>query len=332
MRKTILLGSMAALTLFACSKLKESPEPVNPEPVVVVDPGNQNDPKSFAKTTHTDVKDIIATEKPTHANFSVPVASGKVFTTADKIDIVIPADAFMDASGNPITGNVDINVVEFTTPADLIFGNVQTVSNDGKLLESGGMVKLEALHNGSPALLRPGKTVNFNFKNSAAETDMTAWMGQKAPDGAIQWGAQNSWLTSIDTTQIFNMAGIDSMTWINLDRFMKQGSALSSMIVHLPDGYTSAGGSFRLVFKDVRSCAPLRDDATDKSIFSTGNYYKVPVGRTVIAICTVIHEGYLRYYQKEITLTDNMELTLTESDLEFVSEADLKAKLKSLSF
>ncbi|TNE79004.1 MAG: hypothetical protein EP332_12520 [Bacteroidetes bacterium] len=331
MRKTLLLGGMAALTLLACSKLKESPEPIVPEPVVV-DPGNQDDPKDFAKTTKTDVKDIIATEKPTTSNFTVPSTAGKFYTTQDKIDIVIPADAFMDASGNPITGNIDIKVEEFTTPADLIFGNVQTVSSDGKLLESGGMVKLEALYNGSPALLRPGKTVDFNFRNAAAQTDMTAWIGQKAPDGSIQWAAQNAWLTNIDTTQMFKMSGIDSMTWCNLDRFMNSGSAMSSMVVHLPEGYKSSEGSFRLVFKDARSCAPLKHDSSDNTIFTTGTYYKVPVGRTAVAICTIIHESYVRYYQKEITFVENMEITLTESDLEFVSEAQLKAKLKSLSF
>jgi hypothetical protein len=80
--------------------------------------------------------------------------------------VIVPPDAFEDENGNPVTGPVDVVITEALTPADWIIHGLSTTS-DGRLLQSGGMAKIEAFANGKPVnLAETAKlTVGLPFNN-----------------------------------------------------------------------------------------------------------------------------------------------------------------------
>lgn len=48
------------------------------------------------------------------------------FTTEKGNEIIFPARAFVDGSGNPVTGNVDVSVTEITNVSEMILSGMMT--------------------------------------------------------------------------------------------------------------------------------------------------------------------------------------------------------------
>lgn len=80
--------------------------------------------------------------------------------------IFIPANAFVDANGNKITGNVTIDYREFRDPVDIIISGIpmkyDSAGQSGDF-ESAGMFELNASVNGQEVFLAPGKKVDMEF-------------------------------------------------------------------------------------------------------------------------------------------------------------------------
>lgn len=63
----------------------------------------------------------------------------------DGTKLEIPANAFVDPFGNPVKGKVDITLKEAVTTKDIVLGGMYTVTEDGAILESKGMINVSAL-------------------------------------------------------------------------------------------------------------------------------------------------------------------------------------------
>lgn len=105
--------------------------------------------------------------------------------------LTIPANAFeyKDGSGEP-TGNVEIHLEEAYTYGDLIALQFTTVS-DGKMLETGGSINVEARSNGKALKLKSDKTINLKMPATNAKNDMTLFTGERIDDGNINWANTN---------------------------------------------------------------------------------------------------------------------------------------------
>jgi len=53
--------------------------------------------------------------------------------------ISIPKNSFVDKNGNAVTGKINFELKEALTLADMVMGNLTTLSN-GKILQTGGMI------------------------------------------------------------------------------------------------------------------------------------------------------------------------------------------------
>jgi hypothetical protein len=107
------------------------------------------------------VPPIPALNKPFNYD-QIETGVGKQITTTHNSVITIPSNAFVDVSGNPVTGKVDISYREFYDRWDMFVSNIpmhyDSAGND--LLESAGMIELRATQNGANVFPNPDKKID----------------------------------------------------------------------------------------------------------------------------------------------------------------------------
>lgn len=99
--------------------------------------------------------------------------------------IVFPELAFVDAEGNVVLGEVEVKLTEYTSNTEFAEAGLTTLTTSGELLETGGMINLEASSGGKKVQLSPGKEVTIevpDLKNQegfrtfyGSGTDMITW-------------------------------------------------------------------------------------------------------------------------------------------------------------
>lgn len=133
-------------------------------------------------------------------------------------------NSFVTLSGQPVTGNVDIEVKELTTPAEMILSDRPTVSN-GRILESGGEFHIRATSNGQELRLAPGAFVRIDLPASSGNMQgMQVFNGRVTPDSSINWvlNTNGNNVVRADTFGINPALFADSLQWLNVDKFMNQ--------------------------------------------------------------------------------------------------------------
>ena len=97
------------------------------------------------------------------------------FTTEKGNELIFPARAFVDGSGNLVNGNVDVSVTEITNVSEMILSGKMTNSNQGPL-SSQGEFNVEVSQNGQPLELAEGSTFTIENKNAEVDEDMKGWV------------------------------------------------------------------------------------------------------------------------------------------------------------
>lgn len=99
--------------------------------------------------------------------------------------VLVPADAFEYEDGTPVNGEVEVLLTEVTDKPGMILNNLPTNSN-GRMLVSGGVIKIEALADGKRLRLASGKSVLVNFPLGYVE-DMELFKGKYDATGTLNW-------------------------------------------------------------------------------------------------------------------------------------------------
>lgn len=117
--------------------------------------------------------------------FNINAEKGGIITGSEGTVFTIPAAAFVDESGRIITGDVKINLEEFYRYADMVAANLSTLSN-GKLLTSGGMVRITATANGNKLNLRQNREISLNMPASSYDPEMKLFTTQSETGDKIE--------------------------------------------------------------------------------------------------------------------------------------------------
>lgn len=99
--------------------------------------------------------------------------------------VSFPELAFVDEEGNPVLGEVEIQMTEYTENSEFAEAGLTTQTTDGQLLETGGMINLEAKSGDKKVFLGKGKSVQIevpDMKNTdgfqtfyGEGNDVTTW-------------------------------------------------------------------------------------------------------------------------------------------------------------
>ncbi len=200
--------------------------------------------------------------------------------------IVFPANAFFYSSGVPVFEEVEIELKEVMTKGDAVRENLTTTSGTD-LLESGGMIYLNASSNGENVYLSPDGPARIEMPRSQNDylAGMDIFTGQRqVNNGIMDWRRTNTLLrararnrsalmrrlterriasgkaTSADVFNAF-MFETTQLGWINCDRFLdvdKDKIKRLQIIPNVPDPV-----EVKVVLKEYNSVLPVQGFGED---------------------------------------------------------------------
>jgi hypothetical protein len=167
-------------------------------------------PESVLKDK-TAVKDTLKTEKikieeqtiaskielanDITAEVEIPKKSAQTFTISSEKDttiickegtkLIIKANSFTTTANREIAGNLVLNITEFYKLSDMLLANLTTTSNKN-VLETGGMLHIEAKQNESILKLKESAHIELTFPSKVKKENMQLFSGEWK-DGIINW-------------------------------------------------------------------------------------------------------------------------------------------------
>lgn len=143
--------------------------------------------------------------------FPINPQQGQTITTSGGVVVVVPPNAFVDRWGNPPAGMVSVTVKEALRPGDWIANGLSTMSN-GEMLQSGGMIEVNAYANGEMLSLATDAELTVGIPaQRAVDPEMRLFYGQRdlpALQSESEDGAPNP-----HNTVANNPEQTSAMTW-----------------------------------------------------------------------------------------------------------------------
>lgn len=176
--KTIHLTIITLLLLiFSCTSKTPKKEQLadSSETVSVVDSVKDKAPKAS----------LLSSEILEKQSFKVNNNKTVKLTSKGGVKITINKNTFVDSEGNAVEGDIEIEYKEALNPTDIVLGNMTTTYN-GKFLESGGMVYINATANGEQLAIANNKSIDFDVPAKARKKGMMLFEG-KEENGKINW-------------------------------------------------------------------------------------------------------------------------------------------------
>lgn len=301
MKKLTLIALLAMATLAGCKKDKEQ----NPEYV-----------------TASEFK----------AKFSVPTQSfnetaGTAFSiTGEKgIKLNFPSNAFLDASGNPVSGNIRLTLKEVLSKKDILLSGKMTESN-GQLLVSGGEFQILASKDGQALKLNPAAEIITRVPKTLSSEPMDLFLFAPGPAGDSTWTQVQKRTQGTPEYYEFVLPGFG---WVNCDYFYNDPRPKTTITV----SPTFAGASpnikdqsVYLIFDDLNTVVGLPFNIGLNKHQSYLN--SMPIGLTAkLAIISVDVNDRIYFGETSLTVSADLHLDVPVS---LASQAVLDNYLNSL--
>lgn len=271
---------------------------------------------------------LLAAMKQPEITTTINQGTGGV-CTGGNCTAIAPTDLFVKLDNSPVTGNVTVSMTPATKYADMMFNGLATLSPNG-LLITGGMVKIKATQGTDVLKIKAGKSLKVLFPEPF-NSQFKGYQGVETNEvvNPVTWAVNNNWVAGFDSAQGTSgmSINVDSLTWINCDRLMNLGGAMTNIYLKLPEQYGNANTACYVVFTSQKTIAGLRGDAVNK-YFWQGSNYKVPEGANVKLVAISKTDNKIFYGSAQATITTN--LTVTISQMDEISQSELNTRLNAL--
>jgi hypothetical protein len=198
------------------------------------------------------------------AKFTVPIqkfngtaTTAFSITGAKGMKFDFPANAFLDAAGNAVTGNVIISLTEILSKRDILLSGKVTQSN-GQLLISGGEFQILASQNGQLLKLNPAANVNVKVPTTFNTDPMNLFVFNGTTVSDSTWVLDQK--ARVATSTDFYQFSLPNFGWINCDYFYNNPNPKTTITAS--PVYTGMNPSIKdqrvyMVFDDIKSVAGL---------------------------------------------------------------------------
>lgn len=135
------------------------------------------------------IKNIKTLHVKTPQKLKVNTQKDTVLVLKEGTKLSIKANSFVDAKSNLVNGTIDLNVTEYYKLSDMLLANLSTTSN-GKQLETGGMLYVEAKKGEANLALRENSSIEISFPTASKKEGMQLFSGEWK-NGIINWQLEN---------------------------------------------------------------------------------------------------------------------------------------------
>lgn len=284
----ILIMFLAALSLTSC---KNDNGPQGP---VVGDP-------------YTSWQDLINQLGVSPKSFTINPAITNYLVGDKGTEISLPADAFLDANDDLVSGDVTVTLREFYSREDIVLSGISTNSFDNMLV-SGGSFEMRAKQNGLELKLKPGANISARFPQQTEaegfENEMLLFTSNDAPNApnGFNWQQAGERFATMDT--FFGTVGYFlneiQLGWSNCDALYAIASTDRTQFqVNVP-GFSQSNVKVFLLVKDLTSVINLFTQVGPN--FAT-YANSVPVGLEATLVAVAVANDELHYGSTKITAT-----------------------------
>ena len=301
-------------------------------------------PEAFAQLKSTSLESKVQ-------EFQLDASQTGFFTTENGVIFTINGNC-LSMNGNPVTGMVDVQVVELFERGAMLTTDKPTMgtlpNGDKALLISGGEFFLNITQDGEPVDedCDIGATIPADLTGGVDE-DMTLWTGNGRDndcdgidddcDGFV-WqemtdangDPEEAAVQNGDQGEGFYVAPFGDFGWTNVDRFFSDPRPKTTILVAVPEGFNDENSRVYLSYVGEPNALAHLDtyDATT-GIFSE-HYGQIPIGLECHVIFTSEEDGSWLYGIKSVTIADGQTVAITDSDLNTSSEGELEALINGL--
>jgi len=141
--------------------------------------------------------EMVSQLMPDHVDkHSIDQNTKSNFVLSQGTEVTIPANSFCHLDGTPLTeGNVDVTFKEAFEYLDMVDERLFTQTDD-QLLETGGMIYIEASQNGQPVRIKEGKSIELLLPAQELKDGMELFTGAEDDNGII-WEETGEEITSV---------------------------------------------------------------------------------------------------------------------------------------
>jgi len=156
--------------------------------VIAVSSCSGNGSPSNTKTKNQDeiLNEVYNESNLLSQEFTFDGSKGTIIEGQNGTKVKIDKNTFVNVNGDLITGEITLELKEVLNPVDMIMGNLTTVSN-GKALETGGMIYLNATSSSEQLSIADGKSILISIPSDTLLSDMSLFEGVKDSDGIVNW-------------------------------------------------------------------------------------------------------------------------------------------------
>lgn len=250
------------------------------------------------------------------AKFSVPTqkfngTGGAAFsiTGAKGMKFDFPANAFIDASGNPVAGNVVVSLKEVLSKRDIVLSGKVTQSN-GQLLISGGQFQILASQNGQSLRLNPAVAVAVKVPTTfnTDPMDLFVWMQNGVSDST--WVLDQK--ARVATSANFYQFNLPSFGWVNCDYFYSNPNpktTITASPVYVGTPPSIKDQRAYMVFSDLKTVAGLPFVLAINKHQSYENSMPIGLKGKLIILSTDIND-VIYFGHTDFTVSANLHLNV----------------------
>ncbi|MEM9546518.1 MAG: OmpA family protein [Bacteroidota bacterium] len=167
---------------------------------------------------YSNVQELVSLVEPDEEDeFVIEPQRESKLTLSKGTDVLIPTDAFCMLDGTPVSNeNIRIQFKEAFEYSDMVDQHLYT-QTENQILETGGMIYIEATQNGKPLRLQDGKQIDLTFPSQEeVKEGMQLFTGVEDENGVI-WEETGEEITSTTDNSQAPFIQVDLSPLLNLD-------------------------------------------------------------------------------------------------------------------
>lgn len=267
------------------------------------------------------------TDKTQH--FTMDASTGGIIHGSQGTTVMIYGNTLKDASGNLVSGNVTIDLLEIYNRADMVLLNKPTMgilpNGDKSALVSKGEYYLKITANGTAVNANNGVYVFVPVDNIAGTAAGMSLFDGTFTDGNLAWNLVEDSVDIVQDSVGGQMGSYyqileNQWGWTNVDRFYNDPRPKTSLKVKLPTGFDNTNSEVYLSYDGEPGTLAALDVFTTDGYFSE-HYGQIPIGLDVHFIAVTMINGQLNYAIQGTTITNghieniNAFTPITQTDL-----------------